>query len=101
MSVRAPLIVKNSQEKVEVVRRYTRVRIKRVSRFVADSIFAFFLFYPTTAIVPRFQNSKKSFVYSCCYRIGFFPVAAVKDIKVSRSMKISSKLVLFSATIRE
>jgi len=79
MPVRVPLIVKNSREKVEVVRRYTRAGIKRISRFaVADSIFTFFLLYPTAAIVPRFQNSKKSFVYSCRYRAGFFPAAVMK-----------------------
>lgn len=69
---------------------------------LSDSIFAFFLFYPTTAIVPRFQNSKKSFVYSCCYRADSLPAAAaVKDIKVLGSIKISSERTLFSARLRE
>lgn len=48
------------------------------------------------------ENTKKSFVYSCCYRASFLPAAAaVKDIKVSGSIKISSERTLFSARIRE
>lgn len=83
MSVRVPLIVKNSQEKVEVrghtlhressgspgplLTRSFRLDILRFSRFFLSP-----LLYPTAAIVSRFLNSKKSFVYPCRYRANLF-----------------------------
>lgn len=81
-AVRAPLIVKNSQEKVGV-RRHTFNALARRWLDLSDLIFAFFfLLYPTTAVLPRFPNSKKSFVHPRRYRAFFLQRIALENIKI-------------------